>query len=218
MSSPLLSLNKDNTLSSAATSSIGSMCKEGLTDGNIKGMIDTGFLKRLQTSLQFSKDAPTILSTLDVLDSLCPALKKLLKEEETKQKPDLSDSTQIEDYSTIRRCQYALTLIQQSIVDCMSTLTDRELSDHSVDQIQNKIGGILVRHFPPSISKIDAPSSLSVSSQDGSSFTSMLGREEGRKKEEVICPKYHGANAIELWNKDGHGFGMYAQVRNSPKC
>ncbi|KAK2948618.1 hypothetical protein BLNAU_16437 [Blattamonas nauphoetae] len=91
-----------------------------------------------------------LLPTLLVLDQLCSGLKKGIKPEESK--TTSRDSEKNDDsFSLTRRCGFALALIEKAVLVVKKAVEGQPNEDKKTLKVQDKIGGMLVRHFSSSI-------------------------------------------------------------------
>ncbi|KAK2952591.1 hypothetical protein BLNAU_12419 [Blattamonas nauphoetae] len=145
-----LASHADSSLSTPATHSIGLLCGGSLSSKELDGVLNSNIVETLCTRLESESNEVDVLPTLHVLDRLCSGLKKVIKSEEPRTTGRDSEKND-DSFSLTRRCGFALALIEKAVLVVKKAVEGQQNEDKKTLQVQDKIGGMLVRHFSSSI-------------------------------------------------------------------
>ncbi|KAK2958848.1 hypothetical protein BLNAU_6097 [Blattamonas nauphoetae] len=170
----LLSLthHADPTLSVPATHAVGLVCDSSLSCGDVEGVLSGGVVEKVCSWVEVGKEVGKVLGLLRVVDKLCVGLKGALRsaqkqELEKKEKARQKETSGIEQrltgqkeeesrdgWSLGSRCQSALDLMENTLLELCSA-RDSEEKESSAEmnvEVTEKVGGMLIRHFPHVVS------------------------------------------------------------------
>ncbi|KAK2959015.1 hypothetical protein BLNAU_6031 [Blattamonas nauphoetae] len=126
----------------------------------MEGVLSSGIVERLCTRIESDSREVDLEPTLLVLDRLCSGLKKMISSssqprESEEAKPKGMDEqhepfAMSDRFSLVQRCGFALTRIEQAVVTFGRSLEKFEC-DEQVRVVQDRVGGIVFRHFSSSI-------------------------------------------------------------------
>ncbi|KAK2956317.1 hypothetical protein BLNAU_8684 [Blattamonas nauphoetae] len=116
----------------------------------MEGVLSSGIVERLCTRIENKSSDVNLLPTLLVLDQLCSGLKSHRDNEQHSTSTKKNEESQEDLFALTRRCGFALALIEQSVLTLVQSL-GRQSADTQTRNIQEKIGGMIVRHFRSSI-------------------------------------------------------------------
>ncbi|KAK2956543.1 hypothetical protein BLNAU_8383 [Blattamonas nauphoetae] len=120
------------------------LCGGRLSSMEMEGVLSSGIVERLCTRIETESGADDLLPTLLVLDRLCSGLQSHHGNEH------LSDSAE-DSFSLLRRCGFALSRIEQGILTLEKRVGGPIDCDEKMWNIQQQVGGMIVRHFRSSI-------------------------------------------------------------------
>ncbi|KAK2954133.1 hypothetical protein BLNAU_10950 [Blattamonas nauphoetae] len=116
----------------------------------VEGVLSSGIVERLCTQLSSESGDMDLPPTLLVLDRLCSGLKETVETCQTNTTDQRSSND--DQFSLTRRCGFALTQIGKALLSLSQSLEKRKADETS--RLQEKVGGVLVRHFSSSITSL----------------------------------------------------------------
>ncbi|KAK2959046.1 hypothetical protein BLNAU_6062 [Blattamonas nauphoetae] len=136
------------------------LCGGSLSSMEMEGVLSSGIVERLCTRIESDTREVDLVPTLLVLDRLCSGLKQMISSSSqpreshgttNKGKDDQHEPFAMSDrFSLVQRCGFALTRIEQAVVTFGRSLEKVEC-DEQVRVLQEKVGGMILRHFSSSI-------------------------------------------------------------------
>ncbi|KAK2953808.1 hypothetical protein BLNAU_11211 [Blattamonas nauphoetae] len=152
-----LSSHSDSSLSTPATRSLGLLCGGSLSCVEVEGVLSSGIVERLCTRIESGSEDESesgsvdVLATLVVLDQLCSGLRSHIDNEHRSESTDQKNEEWKEDsFSLTRRCGFALARIEKAVLTLGHSL-GRQSADERTRQFQEKVGGVILRHFSSSV-------------------------------------------------------------------
>ncbi|KAK2958208.1 hypothetical protein BLNAU_6912 [Blattamonas nauphoetae] len=148
----------------SASRVVGHLCRVSMSGGDVEGVLNSGVVEGLckQSSMIVSCGdgigSGHGLSVLKSLDSLCMGLKSFLRNEEqskktTETKKNEGKKEESENrFSVVNRSRVALSEIEWTLREMIVEIGKEEErgEDEGRREISEKIGGMLIRHFPES--------------------------------------------------------------------
>ncbi|KAK2946988.1 hypothetical protein BLNAU_18074 [Blattamonas nauphoetae] len=167
-----LSSHPDTTLSTPATHSIGHICGGKLMLTEAEGVLSSNVVKILCTRLESDYHEVDLIPNLLALDKVCSGLKKVISTHSRTCESDFSTideqqeqnetSSSPDHYSLARRCESELSRIHKAVVTFGQSL-ENDQNDENTRIVQDKVGGIVLRHFR---SSIQSPSQNEIGESD----------------------------------------------------
>ncbi|KAK2954787.1 hypothetical protein BLNAU_10272 [Blattamonas nauphoetae] len=116
----------------------------------VEGVLSSGIVERLCTRIESESSEVDLLPTLLVLDRLCCGLSEVIETEKSKS-TDKENSNEADLFSLTRRCGFALARIEEAVLIVEKRVGGQRNADKKTLEVQEKIGGMIVRHFRSSI-------------------------------------------------------------------
>ncbi|KAK2956632.1 hypothetical protein BLNAU_8473 [Blattamonas nauphoetae] len=110
----------------------------------MEGVLSSGVVERLCTRIETESSADVLLPTLLVLDRLCSGLQSHHGIEQ------LLESKE-DQFSLTRRCGFTLARIEKAVLMLEKAVGGKLDCDEKTRNIQQQVGGMIVRHFRSSI-------------------------------------------------------------------
>ncbi|KAK2947573.1 hypothetical protein BLNAU_17478 [Blattamonas nauphoetae] len=134
------------------------LCGGSLSCVEVEGVLSSGIVERLCTRIESEDENESesgsvdVLPTLVVLDRLCSGLRSHIDNEQHSKSTDKKNEEWKEDsFSLTRRCGFALARIEKAVLTLGHSL-GRQSADETTRNIQQQVGGMIIRHFSSSIS------------------------------------------------------------------
>ncbi|KAK2948810.1 hypothetical protein BLNAU_16260 [Blattamonas nauphoetae] len=157
----------------------------------VEGVLSSGIVERLCTRIESGSEDESesgsvdVVATLLVLDRLCSGLRSHIDNEQHSKSTEKRNEEWKEDsFSLTRRCGFALARIEKAVLTFGHSL-GRQSADETTRNIQQQVGGMIIRHFSSSIS---SPSKKEIGSI-GIDLAAVRREMEMREKEREMSMK-----------------------------
>ncbi|KAK2952960.1 hypothetical protein BLNAU_12136 [Blattamonas nauphoetae] len=134
------------------------LCGGSLSCQELEGVLSSGIVERLCTRIESGSEdesesgSANVVATLVVFDRLCCGLRShITTEEHSKSTDQKNEGSKKDSFSLTRRCGFALARIEKAVLMLEKRVGGKMDCDEKIRNIQQQVGGMIVRHFRSSI-------------------------------------------------------------------
>ncbi|KAK2945415.1 hypothetical protein BLNAU_19684 [Blattamonas nauphoetae] len=121
----------------------------------LEGVLSSGIVEQLCTQIETDSGEGDHLPALHVLDRLCSGLSEVIENHKLTMTVQKNEEAKEDQFSLTRRCGFAIARIEKAVLVVEKRVGGQRNADRKTREVQEKIGGMIVRHFRSSIHSLE---------------------------------------------------------------